>query len=455
VYLLDRKNKTEKLITPHSGQAHNDGGGCNRSRPRFSADGRRVYLVSNNDRKLAGFAQIKISANGEAGPLEYLSVRDDAEVVGFAINDAGSATALAWSRSKKNKITIVDLVSGKTSLLPDPPDGSVTEIGISHKGKNIVASILDSLKPWDVWILNDGASSWQQLTHSQHPGLNLDKLIPWELLTFKSADGKVRGGKILRPQSHAPAPYVIALGGGGGSNSSAEHQALVAAGIGVFIPIEAEDIEVVADNYDWHDDSGNWFRSYGNESWQFDKNGLMKHDEGEEAARQLKRLKDCVDYLGSSGIADPKRIGITGSGYETLNAVTEFPDTFAACVERSGWVDFSTFLKNTTPGSAKFFNAEYGSPQSNPKLMDLLSPIKRLDRVKAFVMVQHGALDDTVPVEEAQQVIDYFKKHGKPAESLIVPDEGHTFHKLSNQVKSTVALVLFFVNHLHPDVATN
>jgi dipeptidyl aminopeptidase/acylaminoacyl peptidase len=87
--------------------------------------------------------------------------------------------------------------------------------------------------------------------------------------------------------------------------------------------------------------------------------------------------------------------------------------------------------------------------------MDLLSPIKRLDRVKAFVMVQHGALDDTVPVEEAQQVIDYFKKHGKPAESLIVPDEGHTFHKLSNQVKSTVALVLFFVNHLHPDVATN
>lgn len=27
--------------------------------------------------------------------------------------------------------------------------------------------------------------------------------------------------------------------------------------------------------YEWHDDSGNWFRSYGNENWEFDQNGLM------------------------------------------------------------------------------------------------------------------------------------------------------------------------------------
>ncbi len=27
--------------------------------------------------------------------------------------------------------------------------------------------------------------------------------------------------------------------------------------------------------YEWHDDSGNWFRSYGNENWEFAENGLM------------------------------------------------------------------------------------------------------------------------------------------------------------------------------------
>jgi uncharacterized protein len=27
--------------------------------------------------------------------------------------------------------------------------------------------------------------------------------------------------------------------------------------------------------YEWHDDTGNWFRSYGNENWEFDERGLM------------------------------------------------------------------------------------------------------------------------------------------------------------------------------------
>ena len=28
--------------------------------------------------------------------------------------------------------------------------------------------------------------------------------------------------------------------------------------------------------YEWHDDSRNWFRSYGNENWEFDESGLMR-----------------------------------------------------------------------------------------------------------------------------------------------------------------------------------
>jgi nuclear transport factor 2 (NTF2) superfamily protein len=28
--------------------------------------------------------------------------------------------------------------------------------------------------------------------------------------------------------------------------------------------------------YEWHDDSGNWYRSYGNENWEFNEQGLMQ-----------------------------------------------------------------------------------------------------------------------------------------------------------------------------------
>lgn len=31
--------------------------------------------------------------------------------------------------------------------------------------------------------------------------------------------------------------------------------------------------------YEWHDDAGNWYRSYGNELWEFDESGLMRRRE--------------------------------------------------------------------------------------------------------------------------------------------------------------------------------
>jgi len=37
--------------------------------------------------------------------------------------------------------------------------------------------------------------------------------------------------------------------------------------------------------YEWHDESGAWFRSYGNENWEFDGEGLM--------ARRIASINDC------------------------------------------------------------------------------------------------------------------------------------------------------------------
>jgi len=38
--------------------------------------------------------------------------------------------------------------------------------------------------------------------------------------------------------------------------------------------------------YEWHDDSGQWYRSYGNENWEFDAHGLM--------ARRIASINDLV-----------------------------------------------------------------------------------------------------------------------------------------------------------------
>ena len=38
----------------------------------------------------------------------------------------------------------------------------------------------------------------------------------------------------------------------------------------------ADDRIAVRFAYEWHDDGGHWFRSYGNENWEFDDQGLMR-----------------------------------------------------------------------------------------------------------------------------------------------------------------------------------
>ena len=39
--------------------------------------------------------------------------------------------------------------------------------------------------------------------------------------------------------------------------------------------------------YEWHDDAGNWYRSYGNEQWEFDEHGLMRRREAPSTISRL------------------------------------------------------------------------------------------------------------------------------------------------------------------------
>lgn len=57
----------------------------------------------------------------------------------------------------------------------------------------------------------------------------------------------------------------------------------------------SDDRIAVRFEYEWHNDAGQWFRSYGNELWEFDAAGLMRRREAsindvriEEAARRFR-----------------------------------------------------------------------------------------------------------------------------------------------------------------------
>jgi dipeptidyl aminopeptidase/acylaminoacyl peptidase len=258
------------------------------------------------------------------------------------------------------------------------------------------------------------------------------------LVKFPSHDGLGLSGWLYRPPGAAgPAsdqsagPVVISFHGGPEVQErpsfNSTYQALLSRGISVFAP-----------NVRGSAGFGKRFVNLDNGAQRFDA---------------IKDIKACVDYLVGQGIADPKRIGIMGGsygGYMTMVGLTEYPELFAAGANLYGMINFETFFSHTEPWMAAISTIEYGDPATQKDLLQRLSPIHKVDRIQAPTIVLHGANDTNVPVVEAEQTVESLKKRGIPVEYVLFPDEGHGFRKTPNRVRSAVAIVEWFEQHLKP-----
>lgn len=424
LYLVDLKTHKETLLTPHTGPGTFAG--------ELSPDGKTAYMVSNKDRDLLAFARVKIAADGSAGPIEVIAERPDAEVDGFRINEQGTLAALVWNVGGKSELSFLDLPSGKQTKAPELPAELVGGLNFSRDGRLLAMNISGAAAPSDIWVMDMATKSLRQLTHVPHAGVDLAQMVRPTLVKFKAHDGLELSGWLYRPKAQTGAgAYVISYHGGPEGQERpafrSDYQSLLAAGIGVFAP-----------NVRGSSGFGKRF---------------VNLDNGELRFNGLKDIKSCVDYLVSSGIADAKRIGITGGsygGYMTLAGVTEYPDLFAAGADLFGMVNFFTFFEHTEPWMAAISTVEYGDPKTQKDLLTKLSPLAKLSTIKTPLQVQHGANDTNVPVVEAEQVVANLKQRGVPVEYILFPDEGHGWRKTANRVTSTVKLVEFFQRYLLP-----
>ncbi len=422
LYLVDLATRKEVLLTPHEPPAQFDG--------RFARDRRSVYLVSNADRDLFGFGRIRLSADGKPGPIEVLAERADAELSGFELDDQGRIAALVWNVAGRNELSIFDLATRKTIDSPKLPAELAGGLTFARDGNLLAMVASGPATPLDIWIYDLRKKRFHQVTFSPHPGVDLSKLVRPELVSFSAHDRLRLTGWLYRPRGQSgPGPAVISFHGGPEAQEvpvfRSDYQALLSQGIAVFAP--------------------NVRGSAG-----FGKK-FVNLDNGALRANAVRDIKSCVDYLVQSGIADPRRIGITGGsygGYMTMAGLTEYPELFAAGVNLFGIVNFATFFEQTEPWMAAISRVEYGDPETEAEMLRNLSPIHKLDRIKAPTMVQHGANDTNVPVVEAEQIVEALEKRNVPVEYLLFPDEGHGWRRVPNRIKSTVALVHFFAKHL-------
>jgi dipeptidyl aminopeptidase/acylaminoacyl peptidase len=228
---------------------------------------------------------------------------------------------------------------------------------------------------------------------------------------------------------NGPGRVVVSFHGGPSAQETptlrTDYQALLAAGISVFAP-----------NVRGSTGFGKRFENL--------DNGALRHD-------AIKDIATSVQYLIDNKIAEPGHIGITGmsyGGYMTWAGITFLPDLFSAAVAQFGLVNFETYFSHQVAWKAAILTTEYGDPHTSPEMMRGLSPLFRMDQVKAPVLILHGANDNGVPVVESEQAKAALEKNGATVKFILVPDEGHGFQQLEHRVLSTVETVRWFAQYL-------
>jgi dipeptidyl aminopeptidase/acylaminoacyl peptidase len=422
LYLHDLRTHEEVLLTPHEGPALAFGA--------LAPDGSAVYVVHNIGRDRQIVSRIPIDAAGKPGTTKVVAERDDAEAESFTLSDDGQFAVLTWNVGGRSELELVSLPDGKRTPLATPPGEVVTVSDISADGARMAVNVTGSTVPSSSWQYEFASRRYMPIAPVATPGVDLASLVKPELRTYKAQDGLQLTGWLYLPKGYKqPGPVVLSFHGGPEGQERpvfrADYQALVAQGIAVFAP-----------NIRGSAGFGKKFLALDNHEKRFEAN---------------RDVYDSANYLVQSGVGAQGRLGIVGGsygGYVVMMAVTEYPDTFAAGADLFGIVNFETFFAQSTPWMGAISGGEYGDPKTQADLLKRLSPIHKLDRVRAAMLVMHGANDTNVPVVEAKQVVDTLKKNGREVEFLLFPDEGHGWRKIPNRVKSTMTLADFFRRHL-------
>ncbi|MCP4200624.1 MAG: S9 family peptidase [bacterium] len=423
LFVRELEDGAEFVLTPHEGPGSARGG-------RLSPSGSTVYLGTNVGRDLFYFGRVELGEDGKPSPIEVLAARSDAELGFSLLSPDGKTAVLLWNAAGSSELEFVDLETLARTEGPKLPGEIVGGLTFSRDGSKLAMSISGSVLPADIWVLERSSRTLTQVTRSPHAAVDLDSLVSPELRSYSAHDGLELTGWLYRPHGVTEAaPYVLSFHGGpeGQERPSfrSDYQALLLRGIGVFAP-----------NVRGSAGFGKRFVNLDNVELRYDG---------------IRDIEASVDYLVDAGLADPDRLGIMGGsygGYMTMAGLAWYPDLFAAGANLFGVVNFETFFAHTEPWMAAISTLEYGDPATQAELLRDLSPIHKVDRVKAATIVLHGANDTNVPVVEAEQVVESLKARGVPVEYVLFPDEGHGFSKTANRITSRVAVVKWFEKHL-------
>jgi len=284
--------------------------------------------------------------------------------------------------------------------------------------------------PDDLWSFCRSEKVFTRLTDSLPTGITPDRFLMPEEIVYPGLDDVEVPALLYCPQgSGRPLPAVIYIHGGPNWLTQVTWDPLVQ-------HMVSRGWAVLAPNY-------RGSTGYGREWMNANRFDLGGGDTADVSAGW--------DFLVKHSIADPARIGLTGrswGGYLTMTCLTQYPGKWAAGAAVVPFLNWFTSHENSREDLQHWDRENFGDPVADKELWYERSPYFFLDKIQAPVQLICGQNDVRCPASESKAAYQILIELGRNPEYHLYEDEGHSFLKTENQIKSKIQVVDFLGKYL-------
>ena len=412
LYLLDLETREMTTITKPDPRANHTGGGF-----AWLPDSSGFYFASNERGEYAALTGYEV-ASGDMDVLEPTAH----DVSNVHLCGTGSQY-LVWTENEDGFETLhVDKEATRldidTSSLPE----GVYSLSCSSGSDRLAIHVNGWSTPGDIYLLDLGTGEIDQVFASTYAGLDPARLIRPESIRMTARDGVELQGLLYLPdeasrQGDGPPAVIFDVHGGPTGQSMANFDPVAQyhldRGLAVFQPNVRG--------------STGFGRTY------------VTLDDQKKRRDSVRDLIDMLDALEEDGRVDTSRAAVVGGSYGgyMVNAVLAlYPDAFDAGVSLFGVGNWVTALQVASPALKASDRIEYGDIREQ-EWVDYYtenSPVALADQIKVPVLYSHGVMDPRIDIAETEIMVKTLRENGIETPYIRIPDEGHGWRKLSNQL---------------------
>jgi dipeptidyl aminopeptidase/acylaminoacyl peptidase len=374
--------------------------------PKWSPDGTWIAFIAQENERDEIYL---VRPNGE-GLHQLTNTGRDVTQFEWAPND--KQLAVIFNRNGAFDLSLVEVETGAVVDLRSGA-GIHSNPNWAQDGSFLTFEYESSLLPPDLYRMDLPGKQVTQLTFSNPPAMQKNKMVVPEIVSYKSYDGLEIPAFLYRPEK--PNGAAILYPHGGPKDQYAFFWDDLAQ---YFI---AKGYTYLAPNYRGSTGYGKQFERLNYENWGTGDTQDCLH--GAKFLRNFKEIRP-----GSIGIA-----GGSYGGYMAVCALARDPEYLFACgVSKYGDSNLISSWAQCEKRLRYYTEIFLGHPAANTSFYLKGSPIVDVKNVQKPMLILHGLLDTVVPPEASEEWVEALKRHDKVFEYKTYGNEPHGFLRREN-----------------------